>query len=324
MQLQNLTQFPADIFRGCIDEHRIAASVALRVTYDIHGEELRIAEKQPWIVSAAPWESPVGPAPGDELFYRGGVDIMVFGSARSPGRRPVEAIPVRIDVGQRLLFDLVVFGPRSWVRSSRETLTSTQPIPVDEVPLDLQHAFGGTTDWDQLPIPYIDNPKGKGFYLDPEQAAGQPLPQIENPRSLVQKWNDRPSPVGVGLCPSEFGPKLRQFVTFDAEGYMKTLHPKFFNHSFPEMIADRVSPGEIISVAGVLFTGNLRIQVPSSVPWIELQFGAQATRAALRIDQIGIEVDRGRVFISYRYPFRYRIIPLQKRACRLIGFGVKS
>ena len=38
---------------------------------------------------------------------------------------------------------------------------------------------------------------------------------------------------------------------------------------------------------------------------------------SLAVDQIGIEPDENRVFLAWRYPFRYKLIPLQKRACIL-------
>ena len=86
MDLDNTTRFPALLFRGCIDEHRLFGSVAARVTYDLLGQTLVPAATQSWPISPGPWDSPHGPMEGDELFYRGGVDLFVFGSAQS-GRR---------------------------------------------------------------------------------------------------------------------------------------------------------------------------------------------------------------------------------------------
>ena len=87
MRFYTYTPYPAHLFRGCIDEDRLLACAMVRATYDIVNGALRPAEAQAWPVSPGPWDGPHGPMPGDQRFVRGGVDVMIFGSARSPGGR---------------------------------------------------------------------------------------------------------------------------------------------------------------------------------------------------------------------------------------------
>jgi hypothetical protein len=44
----------------------------------------------------------------------------------------------------------------------------------------------------------------------------------------------------------------------------------------------------------------------------------------LVIDQIGIDTILDQVFITYRYPFRYEIVPLEKRTCLLVPAGSRT
>src|SRR5262245_58988046 len=114
MDPTNLTRFPAALYRGCIDEHRLFASLAVRVTYDLAGGRLVPAEEQAWKVSGGPWEGPHGPMVGDDLFYRGGVDLFVFGSAHPAGGRPARRVDVTVEVGGGFRHTVAVFGDRVW------------------------------------------------------------------------------------------------------------------------------------------------------------------------------------------------------------------
>ncbi len=49
-----------------------------------------------------------------------------------------------------------------------------------------------------------------------------------------------------------------------------------------------------------------------------MAFCEERAECPLRIDQLGIEADVRRVFITWRYPFRYVLLPLQKRSCVLV------
>lgn len=318
MELDNHTRYPAGIFRTVIDQHRIAASVLARITFDIRDGVLVPSEEQPWIVSGPPWESPYGPMDGDEVFYKGGVDLFLFAHARAPGGRPVRQMEVRITVGtwQR---SIRVTGERAWVRGAGGGLHPTDPVPFVELPLTLANAFGGKDEWDGLTLAFSDNEHGKGYFLTEEKAVGGRLPNIEDPRAPVTAWTDQPAPVGVVPCPIVSAQRLRNAFELDEQGQVKKLNPTFFNAAFPEMILphDRVRVGDTVRVDGVRHEGPLVFRIPDAAPWLRLAFEDQVYEPPLVIDQLGIEADRGRVFIAYRHPFRYTIIPLQLRKCEL-------
>ncbi len=317
MILENQTPFPAEIFRGVIDEQRLFASVAARVTYVFRDGQWIPAEEQTWPVSAGPWDCPYGTMAGDELFYRGGVDLFVFGAARSLNAEPVSFLEVKIQIGETFSHHLRVFGDRKWVKKDGR-LVPSDPEPFTVMPLDLSRAYGGKDVWDELPIPYPPNPEGKGFYISEESAEGNPLPNIEDPKHPIVQWKDQPEPKGVGLRPPNFGPSVDRFTTFDEQsGILSRIDPRFFNAAFPDMIAERIQPGDPVRIEGMSHSGPISFVLPDLPLCVELTFGNETHVKKLPIDQVGIEVDHARMFISYRYPFRYKLVPLQSRACRL-------
>ncbi len=317
MDLTNQTWLPAFLLRTVIDEQRIASAVFARITYDIQpdGTLARTAE-QPWIVSRPPWEGPKGPMPSDEVFYRGGVDVFVFGQAWTPRGRPAPASVVRVTVGRTLDTRIFVFGDRVWQGRGR-FMTASAPRPFTSMPLDLAHAYGGRVTWDGLEVPHPSNPLGKGFARDADDATGKPLPNLENPDQLMRAWNDAPDPVGVGVRPTSFEPHFRTTVTFDDKGILRKLSPRFFNAAFPGMIADRIEPGDLVAVEGVSPDGPVRFVIPPPPLSVDLGIGGARIIRELAIDQIGVETEERRVFIAYRFPFRYTIVPRQTRFCML-------
>jgi hypothetical protein len=320
MDLTNRTRFPAALYRGCIDEDRLFGSLAVRVTYDLAGGRLVPSEEQSWKVSAGPWEGPHGPMAGDNLFRRGGVDLFVFGSARPPGG-PAPRADVTVEVGEHFRHTVAVFGDRVWEKRQGR-LVPSEPRPFEAIPLTLANAYGGQDEWDELPVPFPMNPNGKGFALEESSAAGKPLPNVEDPDRLVRNWNDHPEPVGVGAPPDGFGPRVLRGVTFDEDtGRLKELKPRFYNAAFPGMVAPRAAAGDRVCVTGVTGNGPLEFALPPAGLKVRLRFGDEWVEREPAVDQVGVEADARRVFVSYRYPFRYRLVPLQWRACELAEGG---
>jgi hypothetical protein len=316
MELVNHTPFPAALFRTVIDQERLAASVFARVTYDIREETLVPTGEQVWQVSGPPWEGPQGPMESDEIFYKGGVDLFVFGHARAPGGRPVTEIEVRIEVGT-FQKRVIVVGDRVWEARGKRLVPSA-PKPFSAIPLTPEFAYGGTDKWDELDVSHPDNPRGKGYYLEKENAIGGALPNLEDQEKRITAWEDKPNPVGLTFCPMTSGQRMRNGIELDEKGSLKAIRPVLFNSAFPDMILERVVPGDRVRLSGLDESGPLAFSIPATDLIVRLQFDAELIERPLAIDQVGIEVDARRAFIGYRYPFRYVMYPLQKRSCELL------
>lgn len=317
MDLTNHTRFPAGIARMVIgQDDRIAASVLVRVTYDVRGGELTPSDEQPWIFSNAPWESPKGWMDSDLVFYKGGVDVFLFGHAVSEGGRPTSQVDVEIRVGASFQRLVRVTGPRVWYRG----LGSLVPTPAgrfEALALTLGNAFGGRDTWDGLEIPWQENPDGMGFYASEENAVDKPLPYIEEPSALIAKWDDRPPTAGLGPLPIGSPLRSKQGFVLDDQNRPK-ITPRFFNSAFAPMICPAVKSGERAAVAGVSADGLLAFTIPEIPFFVRLRFDSEQHELPLAIDQIGIEASDRRVFIAYRCPFRYIVVPLQIRECHLL------
>jgi hypothetical protein len=316
MQLQNQTPVSALLWRTSLKDDRIAAAVIARMTYRIVEGRLLLDPEQPWIVSQEPWQSPAGELQPDDCFRRGGVDVLVIGSARAPGGQPTPRVEVRVALGE-FVGGVDVYGERVWRRGFTGELVATDPVPFVARPLTLEFAYGGKQLWDQLEVPFPSNSAGKGFYLDEAAAIEQPLPNIEDPRRPIQRVGDQPDPVGVGFCPLGFGPTLRRSVEFTKTGHIDKLHATLWNQAFPDMIAPAVAEGTRCSLFGVHEQGTIGFRIPKLPLLADIQIGETRVERLLAIEQIGVEPDLGRVFITYRFPFRYKIVRMQPRACVL-------
>ena len=235
MKFHNFTEYPAMLFRTVIDGDRMAAAAIMRVTHDITPDGLRIAQEQPWILSSGSWDGPRGPMEGDDVFYRGGVDVFLWGEACAPRGQTVRRTTVSIEIGENFRREVAVFGDRVW-QCQAGTLLPSEPAFFSRMSLGPENAFGGKDTWDGLEVPFQDNPAGKGFRLEEKDMPGTPLPNLEEPDNVITRWDDRPRPVLLGPCPMHTGLRLNNGLVFDEKGLLREFRPHFFNAAHPRMI----------------------------------------------------------------------------------------
>lgn len=310
------------LFRGYLGDDQFCASLAARVTYDLIGGAAVPSAEQAWKISPGPWECEYGPMDGDEVLYRGGVDLFVFGHARAPQGGKVTQSEVVIEVGASFRRRIAVFGDRLW-RKQGNDLVPDDPRPFSDVPLTPQNAFGGKDQWDELEVPYPENPDGKGFFLEQETAVDKPLPNLEDPDHLIRRWDDRPEPACVTPCAAQNPLRVRNGLEIGDDGSLKELKPEFYNAAFPRMILKQAPPGDTVRLCGMTPAGVLEFHIPPNSLVIWLRIDQQVVEAPLALDQIGVEVDKGRVAITYRFPFRYKFYPMQRRSCELFDLSTR-
>jgi hypothetical protein len=51
---------------------------------------------------------------------------------------------------------------------------------------------------------------------------------------------------------------------------------------------------------------------------VRVRFDDEMDIHPLKIDQVGFEIEKSRMFISYRFSFRYAVLPGQLRSCELL------
>ncbi len=317
MDLHNHTPYPALLSRFGAENDVMGSSLVVRITYEIaNGGRLVPSAEQAWPVSPKPWACDYGPMEPDNAFYKGGTDLFVFGAACAPQGRPVTTMNVVLEVG-RFRREIAVFGDRTWVKRGDDVGIGAARSFVT-MPLTMENAFGGAGKWDRLKVPCADNPKGKGFHLEAAHAVGQLLPNIEEPKSLIRRWDDRPTPVGVGVCPPAFSSRLSRGMTYTKEGALDKLHPRLFNSAFPEMVVEGLQAGDEVRLTGVTHDAPLTFNLPEAPVAFRMRFDDVGRERIPGYDQVGVEVDKRRIFITYRYAFRYVLYKRQKRQAELV------
>jgi hypothetical protein len=81
----------------------------------------------------------------------------------------------------------------------------------------MPHAFGGKIRGEYGELAWPANPAGKGYCLSEATAPGTALPNIEDPRAPIRRWDDRPDPVGVAPYPSDWFLRQRDVVELRPE-----------------------------------------------------------------------------------------------------------
>jgi len=280
LKFQNSTPFPAFLHREAISGNRLAAAAILRATYDIE-TPCKASTDQPWLVSPKPWVGPRGAMECDAVFDRDGCDVLLLGEAAPSGRSPVVSLDVSIELGD-FTSGVRVFGDRSWVRQG-EALVPSEPASFSSMPLGLERAYGGVALFDELPTPFADNPKGRGFYLEEAHAEGGPLPNVEAPERLIKQWDDRPEPAGVGFCPVGFGPRAQRAAVIRGDRVVQ-VRSAINNVAFPALVCPTPKLDAQVVLRGM--GPELRFHLPSE-PIVAVTRVADAEyEDVMRIDQI--------------------------------------
>ncbi len=316
MELINHTPYPALMFKTGLDDDKFAMSVAVRITYDIaENGNAAVSNKQEWTLSRQLWQSEYGSIESDDVFRRGGVDVLILGSAKAPNAVPVNSMEVAVKHNNKTINKIIVFGDRFW-KKTMLGMEITTPKPFTVMPVTLANAYGGQADWDGVKIPFGNNPEGKGYHYAKEDYVGKALPNVEDPDRLIRKYTDQPDPTGVACLPQLCEIHMRNNVFFDKEGQIEKLDPKFFNTAFPSMIIDEIKDGDSITVIG-MSDKPLLLKVPTQKILMKTTLGEKEMLNEMYIEQIGIITDKNQAFITYRCPINYTLIPLEIRKCEI-------
>ncbi|WP_166664613.1 DUF2169 family type VI secretion system accessory protein [Candidatus Thiosymbion oneisti] len=297
-------------------------------TFDIGPEGIQVAEEQLPVVRADEcWDEPGTSSiryAAELGFTKPATDIVMTGHAYAPAERRVTSIDVGLMVGSRRKI-IRVFGDRCWDRTLG-IAHFTDPLPFAEMPLRYERAFGGR---DQVsgrdgpqPRVYAANPIGHGFRVrGGEQAlTGMPLPNLEDPKHLIDSPKDRPPPAGFGYIHPHWEPRRRYAGTYD-EHWKKNrapylpadFDPRFNQAAHPDLIADGyLKGGEEVKIVNASKSGLLHFQLPRIRLSADFMIdGALHTRTPVW-DTLVLEPDRHRFIAVWRAS-----IPCDKQVLRV-------
>ncbi len=242
-QIANDTPFSVSTLRWPDVDTKPKLTVVVKATF-VLGDGVRPTPKQLPIFST---DIPTDEKPpsirfeSDLVPFKPCTDVVLVGHAYAPEGKPVSEIVAGLRVGQ-LRYGVAVIGDRKWHAQllDKPMISHTQPFLT--VDLVYERAFGG---FDKPAGMYCkENHVGTGFIgkRTAERVEGLRLPNLEDPRNLINAWNSRPRPAGFGFYGRGWAPRLAYAGTYD-DKYMKERHPllpadfsfRFFNGAHPDL-----------------------------------------------------------------------------------------
>lgn len=271
-------------------------------------------------------------------------DVVVVGSAYSPGGKPTAELNIGVEVaGQRKV--IRVTGDRCCSFRPSQAPVFTDPVPFTEMQIRYERAYGGF-DINSVPgleFHYPRNPSGKGVVIENrrELVEGLVLPNIEDPADLLTpdrvligeavRWNEQPLPAGTGWVARTWYPRcsfvgaMPGFVS--ANTVMReeslgivpagqiALSRQFKLPSYDVRFANGASlglqfrdmrGGEMIRLANLTPGGGVvSFVLPAALPAIGLDLGQGAQPLSVVIHTVCIEPAEQRVDIVYRGALQY-------------------
>lgn len=321
MDFTNNTAAPATFLKTTFGKDHIQAAVIARPTFRVEGGQLVPTPDFVWPEREP--KSPEDAMPPDVPFLTGGIDFIVKGSVWQPNALPGLELTAEIRIGQRYLRRITAIGNRHWVRRQDGWLMPSYPEPFVSMPLSYENAFGGQAETEQGACAWPANPSGKGFYLTPERAEGQPLPNLEDPDHRIATIEDRPEPIATGPYPEGASLRVENAVEVDLESDnpgLKRITPLVFNRAHPRMIlapANTPQPGELIEITHASPHGPLQFPMPELTFHVQVRLEDRSYHFPLHLDLIAVLLDEQRVVLGYRVVFKYRLVRRERRSVAL-------
>lgn len=202
---------------------RMRLSLTAMVFFDLDDPTAELTDRELW--AKVPALLPNPPVLDQGLPKPRG-EMLVAGKCFAPNGEERQATRVSAGAGEaRVTLD--VFGDRYWRKLGEMRYGVTDPKPFTVMPLTWEKAFGGKD--------FTQNPKGMG--LNPVALSGGeqavPLPNIENPDTLMGSPDDRPAPAGCGMLAPDHPSRRSLAGTYD-EAWRTERWPYFPDDFNPE------------------------------------------------------------------------------------------
>ncbi len=228
-------------------------------------------------------------------------DIVMNCHALAPGNKPVEALQVRLTVGE---YDksVIVYGDRFWKRKSGFYI-KTSPEPFIKKPVIYENAFGGT-DPDAPQRTEIRNPVGCGI----KNQKPAKLPNVEEPAKLIHGRSQRPEPAGFGYIAPDWAQRAQYAGTYDetwqkerAPFLPEDFNPRFFNAAHPDLITRSfLKGGENVLLINTSPNGPVSYTLPGINFDFVFHIAGQKTVVRPVMDTLIIEPDHDRFSMIWR------------------------
>lgn len=308
LDLQNKTPFSATMVPGLDKTGLETLTVVVKGTFSflLGQKELVISDEQLPVrlvdeffgepnASSVRYEADAAPA-------KRGTDVILVGHAVSA--RPVRMLDVVLTAGS-VAGVLRVFGDRMWSRGIT-AWKATEPLLFTRMPLVYERAFGGSDAGEEEPR----NPVGVGFFAKNTKTPieGTRLPNIEDPRSLLEKPGDRPAPAGFGFVSRAWMPRRAYAGTYDEHWKRERfpILPEDFDERFFDAAPSHLTTpeplrgGEPVVVTNVVIAGEFRFHVPRRLLAVSVSVKGKTSAYVAELATLLLEPDEHRVSLTWR------------------------
>jgi len=246
---------------------------------------------------------------GDVHLPRPGTDLILLGEAVAPDGQPVESVDVSVAAaGQSKV--VRVFGDRRWVTGPMGIRVGP-PLPFLHMPLLYERAFGGLLDGEEEGTKYEQrNPVGVGYRssANASAAVGHPVPNLEEPRQLLQAPGDRPPPAAFGYIAPSWFPRIGFAGIYDG-AWRRERAPllpldfdvRFFCAAPPELhYAEPLVGGEPVQIVGATAGAPLSFRLPVCRLVATVAYGQEYLRPTFSLERVQFEPDQARMCLLWR------------------------
>lgn len=317
LQLENKTPFAAALAALPDASGRDTLQVIVRATFTVQKSRQVASEQVPVCLADEPYGEPETSSlryASDVSLPRPTTDLVLVGSAWTTASARPDQVDVLFEVAGRSKV-LRVTGDRFWTQGLLR-VTASPPLPFVSMPIVYERAYGGTHRLhpdrpDHLAEPR--NPVGVGFRgkRAAKDFVGQRLPNVEDPRRLIEAPGAEATPQGLGFVAPHWLPRRQHAGTYD-ETWQRTRAPflphdfdaRFNNAAHPDLVCDRLLVGgEPVLAVNLCAAGPLRFQLPLCEFEVTAAVGGQRMRAEPRLECVLLEPDLDRLGLTWRSTF---------------------
>lgn len=316
MKIINETIFQPATVMGRLGFPEHSLTLVLKGTFDlVPDDKVKPVKKQAFPTGEESYpddEEGLGSSRYESDFapFKPRADLLLVGSCHCPDNKPAQTCPVTFQVGNRSK-SLVAFGNRY-----RKGLLNniSDPESFSELELRYEKSFGGNG--------YQKNPVGVGYKNKSaeDRSSLWPLPNIEDPKSLIHSSDDEPEPAGFGPLGKMWQDRNAKVGTYE-EKWLKERWPWFpqdfdwdhFNAAPPSMQVEGYLNGD-----ENLYLKNLHpvhSEYHSRLPGLrircflnELQPKGQSTEqpvfreVPMNLDTLWVDMDAEKLTLVWRGP----------------------
>ncbi len=232
-------------------------------------------------------------------------DIIMLGHAWAPEGKKMTQQDVTLRVGH-VNKTVRVFGDRQWQGGS-----ITAPQPFESMPLIYERAFGGVHKHEEdILSAELRNLVGCG-YLGKQKSKildGTLVPNLEDPKQLLQAAGDVVPPAGFGAISPNWQPRVSYVGTYDetwqtrrAPYLPEDFDSRFFNLAHPDLIyPGYLQGGEPVQISGAHPMGNIQFNLPVIGLAAKVYIADRVETPVFNLETLLIEVDDLNISFSWK------------------------